>query len=99
MSRIPPVFVVATANEAGTGSATVIRLIGYNHCNETETNRFVTEASTIGLKPGDWPDQLPTAMGNKQPFVLANRQWSKGELRWAEYRQSNGYLTIFILNS
>lgn len=37
---------------------------------EVGNGTYVTEASTIGLRPGQWPRLLETTLGNGCPFVL-----------------------------
>ena len=59
----------------------------------TGPQSFCTEASTIGLKPGEWPDVLATSLGNKQQFVLIRLNEDK-----AVYRQSLGIIELTVFN-
>jgi len=62
--------------------------------NATEGNNFcwATEASELGLKPGHWPDFLPTTLGNGLAFILESLDETGGR-----YRQQLGVdrLTVF----
>ena len=51
------------------------------------------EASEIGMKPGEWPDQLTTNAGNGQPFVRADE--NPGGIR---YNQIGGRMAIQVIN-
>lgn len=60
---------------------------------------FETEASEINLRPGEWPTQLPTDMGNRQPFVRHSKKLdSNGDLLWVTYAQDLGCLTLRVFN-
>jgi hypothetical protein len=54
----------------------------------------VTEASTLGLKPGEWPPTLPTSLGNGQPFVLTHAD--RGAVI---YKQQLGVLFLRVRNT
>lgn len=55
----------------------------------------VQEASTLGFKPGVWPREFETRLGNGQPFVLYAEAGIEGERR---YVQRNGELRLTVLN-
>jgi len=65
---------------------------------------YSTEASTIGLGPGQWPDRLVVTgadgqFGNGLPFVSARRIVDRpGELSGVQYTQSMGTIKITVLN-
>jgi hypothetical protein len=61
---------------------------------ETETFRFVTEASTIGLPPGNFPRTLETDLGNGQPLVRQDGGMERG----VRYRQLLGCISVIIFN-
>ena len=67
--------------------------VSYEVCSEVETHLFITEASTLGLKVGEWPEQIATVMGNSLPFE--RRGWN-GEAM--VYRQQYGCLILHVLN-
>ena len=54
---------------------------------------FCTEASMIGLKPGEVPKSLPTTMGNGQDFWLV-----KYDEEVFIYRQVLGCIELHVLN-
>lgn len=55
--------------------------------------RVITEASTIGLKPGQWPDRLSTTWGDGSDFHIAG--FRDGV---AVYQQIGGDYTLDLLN-
>lgn len=68
-------------------------IITFDMVTSFEPNRFVTEASTVGLLPGQFPEFLDTTLGNRQRLgrvVLDNER--------AVYRQVCGCITVTILN-
>lgn len=68
--------------------------VNSNETTEVAPHRFVTEASELGLAPGDWPTSLTTNMGNGQPFILRTRR-ADGS---AVYEQRFGCLSLHVLN-
>ena len=61
---------------------------------EFEVHRFVADASALGLKPGEWPRQLETTMGNKQPFLMMTRKLPE----YVIYAQANGCIRLTVYN-
>lgn len=61
--------------------------------SQTEPMRFVTEASTLGIPPGQWPAEIQTDLGNGMPFQL---QRAEGDGRL--YKQVWGCITLVVLN-
>jgi len=57
------------------------------------TAKFSTEASTIGLRPGEWPHHLDTALGNGQPLI---RQYREGD--GYLYRQRGSDFQVYVIN-
>lgn len=75
--------------------------IDKNQLSEFSPHKFTTEASDLGLHPGQWPKTLivePT-MGNGQPFQIqrANRD-GEGGLQSVVYMQVNGCQQIEVFN-
>lgn len=69
-------------------------MITTQNTTATSTNHLVTEASTLGLKPGEWPIDLPTTLGNKQPFRRLRGMDDGG----FEYHQQQGTLILRVFN-
>lgn len=63
-----------------------------------EVHRFVVEASSIGLRPGQWPAHLETDMGNGQPLVRARVELDDGEVQSVTYQQAMGCIALLVLN-
>jgi hypothetical protein len=68
----------------------------------TEVGDFVSvvEASTLGLRAGDWPERLSVhpKVGNGQPLVRDNAEFNDGELQAVNYRQQWGVLRVRVFN-
>ena len=66
---------------------------------EQAAYKFVAEASTVGLGVTDWPDKLPTDLGNKCPFqFFATERDKDGDLVAVIYRQIAGCIWLHVLN-
>lgn len=65
---------------------------------EVETHKFTCEASQLGLKPGEWPTQIETNLGNSMPFLVLRREERSGDLLWVDYMQANGCTFLRIYN-
>lgn len=65
---------------------------------ETGPHDFVTEASTLGLKPGEWPKRLNTDLGNRLPFILKSVSAPAGELLYVTYVQAMGCIELKVFN-
>lgn len=65
---------------------------------EYEVHKFSAEASTLGLKPGEWPNRIDTDMGNKMPFLFPLPEVRDGDLLWVTYRQGNGCISLRVYN-
>jgi hypothetical protein len=60
---------------------------------------YCTEASTIGLHPGEWPERLETTLGNWQAFVRDHEERNAaGELEAVVYKQALGCITLVVFN-
>ena len=66
--------------------------------HEYELHHFSAEASTLGLKPGEWPNRIDTDMGNEMPFLFSLQKVVDGDLLWVDYRQGNGCIFLRIYN-
>ena len=55
--------------------------------------RYIVKASSIGLKPGEWPMQLETTLGNSTPLVR-NGLVDGGYF----YIQMKGTASLIVLN-
>jgi hypothetical protein len=65
---------------------------------EASHARFTTEASDIGLRPGEWPRIIETKIGNGQPFIAMRKEVRDGDLLWVDYLQGNGCIWLRIFN-
>jgi hypothetical protein len=65
---------------------------------EIKVHTFVTEASTIGLRPGEWPERIDTELGNGQPLLRGQPDLEDGEIRGVRYRQAHGCIAVLIVN-
>ncbi len=72
--------------------------IDYDSVTETSPHNFVADASTLGLKPGEWPRMLQTRMGNGQPFCRRANNIPVNDLVSVQYSQAFGCLSLTILN-
>ena len=62
---------------------------------ESDLHVWVSEASELGFPvlSHEWPDQLETTLGNREPLVLTRRT-----AEYAEYRQSLGVVSLRVFN-
>lgn len=70
---------------------------------EMEAHKFVAFASdlrAIGLdfKPGNWPKEIKTGLGNKQVLVPISKLVRGGDLKHVKYGQVDGIIQIIIYN-
>jgi len=71
--------------------------INRNEVFEFKTHQFMTEASTIGLPPGEFPDSIETDMGNGMPFVKS-RTDGMDDIWSVFYLQELGCIGLQIVN-
>lgn len=57
-------------------------------------HRFIIEASTLGLAPGQFPGKIDTTMGNGQPLVMGHAAPDGGYV----YRQLLGIISVTVAN-
>lgn len=76
----------------------MITRITINDCVEAKPHHFVAEASTLGWKPGTWPDRVETDLGNRLPFILDTYETKDGDLLWVRYQQANGCIGLRVFN-
>lgn len=62
--------------------------------------KWMQEASTLGLKPGDFPGQIPVdGIGNGEPFIRTGiTKGEEGELVGVTYQQHLGIVRLLIIN-
>lgn len=72
--------------------------ITYSNVTEAKVHEFYTEASTIGLRPGEWPSKLETELGNKMPFHRVRPNFRDGELQSVRYDQVCGCIQLTVYN-
>lgn len=70
----------------------------FNDVAEYEPHKFVAEASTVGLRPGTWPREIQTDLGNKQPLLLARVDESQDGVEGVRYKQQFGCVEVLIIN-
>lgn len=66
--------------------------------SEFEPHKFVAEASSLGLRPGEWPTLIGTTLGNGRNFVRARSEERDGDLLWVVYLQTFGCIELKIFN-
>ena len=61
---------------------------------------YVSEASTLGFRPGEWPSSLqaPFDIGNGAVFVISEEKRVDGEIVYVRYRQLIGSLDLIVFN-
>lgn len=74
--------------------------ITYSLVTEVGDWTHVVEASTLGLSPGQWPDQLEVSpdFGNGQSLTRQGFESMNGELQSVIYRQALGILRVRVFN-
>ena len=73
--------------------------ITHDNASEYDLHRWVTEASDLGLKPGDFPLSFNTTLGNGHPFFLSGGDKTPdGDIAGVRYRQGNGILSLLVIN-
>ncbi len=74
------------------------RDIDSDDLTEESPHTFTGEASTLGFKPGEWPNSLTTDMGNGHNFERIRATIVGGECVSVTYRQLFGCLWLTVLN-
>ena len=76
-----------------------------NASNSTDQtmNNLSAFASDLGLEPGEWPKEIPTDLGNGQPFMksepaLCSRIYREDDVACTMYYQLFGSLKVVIYN-
>lgn len=72
--------------------------ITHENAHEQEVHRFVAFASDLGLRPGQFPETLPTDLGNRQPFLRGKVATRDGDVVAVGYEQLLGCITLSLLN-
>jgi hypothetical protein len=67
---------------------------------EPKTFRLLTEASTLGLRPGQWPTSVKvlSASGEVRHFGIAHTQVVDDEILWVDYTSALGPMTLRVFN-
>ena len=65
---------------------------------EYEAHKFSAEASELGLKPGEWPEHLPTTLGNTLDFKRHVPTMHFGEVAAVMYHQIGGCISLKVFN-
>lgn len=66
---------------------------------EIGSHRWLAEASEVGLKPGEFPGQIETDIGNGQPFIRKRYQCNAdGDVLVVEYWQAFGICQLHLIN-
>lgn len=66
---------------------------------EIETHKYVAEASTLGLRPGEWPEFIETTLGNTQPLFRSTKKLdADGDILYVRYRQVFGCIDVVVYN-
>jgi len=76
--------------------------VSFDQVAITEGSRYSVEASTLGLKPGEWPAYITTDIGNGEPFMRFRKfriHPVTGEVLGLNYIQSpHSSITLFVIN-
>ena len=75
------------------------RLLGHRHVLPYEPGGYHADASSIGLKPGEWPQEIQTDMGNSENFVKQYAHQERGRLVHVDYVQRYGSLRLRLWNT
>lgn len=74
-------------------------IVNLTNASEHEVHKFVSFASDIGLRAGQWPEKLETTLGNKQPFVRVRKKLdTEGDLQYVVYEQALGCCSLRVYN-
>lgn len=74
-------------------------MIRFTDVTEHAPGRFTAWASDLGMRPGEWPATLPTAIGNCQPLLRAAPQINReGDVEFVRYDQQLGCVSVDIFN-
>lgn len=65
---------------------------------ETEPAYFIGDASSVGLKPGEWPTLLETDLGNKLPLTKTWVDRGAGDINSVTYCQQLGVVRVKLFN-
>jgi hypothetical protein len=59
-----------------------------------DLNLYLTEASTIGLKPGEWPEAIEATIGNGEQLLLSHVRPDGSRV----YTQRHSTTVVHVLN-
>lgn len=75
--------------------------ITHDHLTRSgEPDEYTTDASTLRLKPGEWPTRIEVAddVGNGIPLIAIALKKIGDEPVGVTYRQGNGSLEVIVYN-
>lgn len=63
-------------------------------------HEFSAEASSLQLRPGQWPESIETELGNGMPFMRSTKKLSAdgSDLLYVRYMQGNGCVSLIVWN-
>jgi hypothetical protein len=64
------------------------------NCTKHSEQHYITEASMLGLRPGEWPREVETDLGNGLPAILYGTTNDGTHI----YVQPGTFLRITVLN-
>lgn len=74
-------------------------MITRSNAYEQAQFKFVAYASDVGLGVNEWPDKLPTDLGNKSAFqFFTTERDPHGELLAVIYKQIAGCIWLHVIN-
>ena len=65
---------------------------------ENMPHDFTAEASSLGIRPGQWPQVIETTLGNRNVFRYMFFHKENSDLSYCVYRQDLGCITLTIFN-
>lgn len=70
-------------------------IVTAKNATEHKIHRWVTEASTLGIRPGQIAGRIDTELGNGKPFVFVQQERATGNVHYA---QEFGCISLTVLN-
>jgi hypothetical protein len=76
----------------------MITKITRDQVREFDTHKYIADASDLGWSPGEWPEWVPTDIGNGKPFLAFSWEYRDGDVEWVTYRQALGCISLNVHN-